>query len=237
MSDLRYKRILLKISGEALKGKLEHGFDPEAVKQTVDRGVEALNSNVQIALVVGAGNLWRGASAIGMDRVTADYMGMLGTVMNALCLKDAFLKRGVAVHVHACSDLRPFAERFNRDEALLQLERGELVIFAGGTGCPYFTTDTTAALRALEVNCQALVKATKVNGVYSADPFKVPDAVKYDELTFEQAISGQLKVMDASAFSLCAENNLHIVVCKFEEPGALNRILSGDFTCGTIVRK
>ena len=117
---------MLKISGEALKGKLEHGFDPEAVKQTVDRVVEALNSNVQIALVVGAGNLWRGASAIGMDRVTADYMGMLGTVMNALCLKDAFLKRGVAVHVHACSDLRPFAERFNRDEALLQLERGEL---------------------------------------------------------------------------------------------------------------
>lgn len=232
---LKYKRVLLKISGEALKGKLEHGFDPAAVQATVERVAEARALGVEIALVVGAGNLWRGAAATGMDRVTADHMGMLGTVMNALCLKDAFLRAGIPVNVHACSDLRPFAERFNRDAALEQLSRGEIVIFAGGTGCPFFTTDTTAALRALEVNCQALVKATKVNGIYTADPVKHPDAVKFDQLSFADAIGGRYKIMDAAAFSLCSENNLAIVVCKFEEPGTLGRVLSGDYSVGTIV--
>ncbi len=234
-TNLRYHRVLLKISGEALKGKLEHGFDPAAVQAAVDRVAEVMKLGVQMALVVGAGNLWRGASASGMDRVTADHMGMLGTVMNALCLKDAFIRNGIPVHVHACSDLRPFAQRFERDEALTQLDRGELVIFAGGTGCPFLTTDTTAALRALEVNCDAVVKATKVNGIYSADPVKFPDAKKFAELSFEDALAGHYKVMDAAAFSLCAENNLAIVVCKFEEPGALAKVLSGDFSVGTIV--
>ena len=170
-----------------------------------------------------------------MDRVTADHMGMLATVMNALRLKDAFQKAGIPVNVHASADLRPFAPRFERDAALDQLSRGEIVIYAGGTGCPFFTTDTTAALRALESGCQALVKATKVNGIYTADPMKDPTAKKFDELTFRQAIEGHYKIMDAAAFSLCADNNLAIVVCKFEEPGALGRVLTGDFSAGTIV--
>ena len=190
---------------------------------------------VQIALVVGGGNIWRGAAANEMDRVTADHMGMLATVMNSLRLKDAFRQAGIKAHVHASSDLRPFAERFDRDAALEQLDRGELVIFGGGLGSPFFTTDTTSALRALEVNCQAVVKATKVNGIYTADPMKDPAAKKFDELSFRQAIEGHYKIMDAAAFSLCADNNLAIVVCKFEEPGALGRVLTGDFSAGTIV--
>ncbi len=234
-SKLRYQRVLLKISGEALKGDSEFGYDPAAVNAAVARIAEARELGVQIALVVGAGNIWRGGSAVGMDRVTADHMGMLGTVMNALRLKDAFRKAGIPVNVHASADLRPFAPRFDRDAALDQLSRGEIVIYAGGTGCPFFTTDTTAALRALESDCQALVKATKVNGIYTADPMKDPAAKKFDELTFKQAIEGHYRIMDAAAFSLCADNNLAIVVCKFEEPGALGRVLTGDFSAGTIV--
>lgn len=232
---LRYRRILLKISGEALKGGLEHGYDPKAVEETVARIAEARSLGVQIALVVGAGNLWRGAGATGMDRVTADRMGMLATVMNALCLKDAFRRAGVPAHIHASADLRPFAPAFDREAALEQLANGDLVIFAGGTGCPYFTTDTAAALRALESNCEAVVKATKVNGIYTADPTKDPTAKKFDELTFAQAVEGRFRIMDASAFALCADNRLALVVCNFSEPGALGRVLSGDFSVGTIV--
>ena len=235
MSDLLYKRILLKISGESLQGEQGGGYDSAAVCDVVARIREVLDTGVQIALVVGGGNLWRGAKAGDMDRVTADHMGMLATVMNALRLKDAFQKAGIPVNVHASADLRPFAPRFERDAALDQLSRGEIVIYAGGTGCPFFTTDTTAALRALESNCQALVKATKVNGIYTADPVKDPTAKKFDELSFKQAIEGHYKIMDAAAFSLCADNNLAIVVCKFEEPGALGRVLTGDFSAGTIV--
>lgn len=232
---LRYRRILLKISGEALKGAQEHGYDPQAVQDTAARVAEARSLGVEIALVVGAGNLWRGAGASDMDRVTADRMGMLATVMNALCLKDAFRRAGIPAHVHAASDLRPFAPAFDRDAALEQLSRGDIVIFAGGTGCPFFTTDTAAALRALESNCEALVKATKVNGIYTADPTKDPNAKKFDELTFAQAVEGRFKIMDASAFALCADNHLALVVCNFSEPGALGRVLSGDFSVGTIV--
>ena len=155
MSQLKYKRILLKISGESLQGPQGHGYDAATVETVADRICEARNSGVQIALVIGAGNLWRGLAGAGngMDRVTADHMGMLATVMNALCLKDAFTRRNVPAHVHACTDLRPFAPRFERDEALRQLDAGDIVLFAGGTGAPFFTTDTTAALRALETNC------------------------------------------------------------------------------------
>ena len=234
---LLYKRILLKISGEALKGKQEHGYDSEAVAQVVARVREALKLGVEIALVVGAGNIWRGlaGSKNGMDRVTADHMGMLATAMNALCLKDAFTAAGVPCSVHSAVAMEPFAKKFDRERALAELSAGKLVIFACGTGSPYFTTDTTAALRALEIKAQAVMKATKVNGIYTADPVKNPKAKKFKTLTFREAIEGRYGVMDSAAFTLCADNDLHIIVFNFSEPGALGKILTGDYSVGTIV--
>ena len=234
---LLYKRILLKISGESLKGNQEHGYCSEAVAQVVARIKEALDMGVEIALVVGAGNIWRGlaGSRNGMDRVTADHMGMLATAMNALCLKDAFTSAGVACSVHSAVAMEPFAKKFDRDQALAELAAGKLVIFACGTGSPYFTTDTTAALRALEIQAQAVMKATKVNGIYTADPVKDPTAKKFETLTFQDAIEGRYGVMDSAAFTLCADNHLHIIVFNFSEPGALVKILTGDYSVGTIV--
>ena len=234
---LLYKRILLKISGESLKGNQEHGYCSEAVSQVVARIREALEMGVEIGLVVGAGNIWRGlaGSKNGMDRVTADHMGMLATAMNALCLKDAFRAAGVPCSVHSAVGMEPFAKKFDREQALAELSAGKLVIFACGTGSPYFTTDTTAALRALEIQAQAVMKATKVNGIYTADPVKNPDAKKFETLTFQEAIEGRYGVMDSAAFTLCADNHLHIVVFNFSEPGALVKILTGDFSVGTIV--
>jgi uridylate kinase len=235
--NLLYKRILLKISGEALKGNREHGYDPEAVSQIVAKIRQTLDSGVEIALVVGAGNIWRGlaGSKTGMDRVTADHMGMLATVMNALCLKDAFSSAGIPCSVHCSVNMEPFAKKFDRDLAMKELSEGKLVIFAGGTSSPYFTTDTTAALRALEIKAQAVVKATKVNGIYTADPVKNPDAEKFDTLTFREALEGRYGIMDSAAFALCADNDLHIVVCNFSEEGALCKVLSGDYSVGTVV--
>ena len=234
---LLYKRILLKISGEALKGKQEHGYDSEAVAQVVARIKEALDLGVEIALVVGAGNIWRGlaGSKTGMDRVTADHMGMLATAMNALCLKDAFTAAGVPCSVHSAVAMEPFAKKFDRERALAELSSGKLVIFACGTGSPYFTIDTTAALRALEIKAQAVMKATKVNGIYTADPVKDPAAKKFEKLTFREAVEGRFGVMDSAAFTLCADNDLHIIVFNFSEPGALGKILSGDYSVGTVV--
>ena len=234
---LLYKMILLKISGEALKGKQEHGYDSEAVAQVVARIKEALDLGVEIALVVGAGNIWRGlaGSKTGMDRVTADHMGMLATAMNALCLKDAFTAAGVPCSVHSAVAMEPFAKKFDRERALAELSEGKLVIFACGTGSPYFTTDTTAALRALEIKAQAVMKATKVNGIYTADPVKDPSAKKFDKLTFREAVEGRFGVMDSAAFTLCADNDLHIIVFNFSEPGALGKVLSGDYSVGTVV--
>ncbi len=236
--QLLYKRILLKISGEALKGEREHGYCAEAVSRIVARIKEALDMGVEIALVVGAGNIWRGLAGAktGMDRVTADHMGMLATAMNALCLKDAFTAAGVSCAVHSAVAMEPFAKKFDREQALRELDEGKLVIFACGTGSPYFTTDTTAALRALEIKAQAVMKATKVNGIYTADPVKNPDAKKFETLTFQEALEGRYGVMDSAAFTLCADNNLHIVVFDFSEPGALVKILTGDYSAGTIVR-
>ena len=234
---LLYKRILLKISGEALKGKQEHGYCQEAVGQVVARIREALELGVEIALVVGAGNLWRGlaGSQNGMDRVTADHMGMLATTMNALCLKDAFTSAGIRCAVHSAVAMEPFAKKFDREQALSELDSGKLIIFACGTGSPYFTTDTTAALRALEIQAQAVMKATKVNGIYTADPMKDPSAKKLEKLSFREAVEGHYGVMDSAAFTLCADNHLHIIVFNFSEPGALVKILSGDYSVGTIV--
>ena len=198
-----YRRVLLKISGESLQGANGRGYDSEAVAAVVARVKEALDSGVEIALVVGAGNLWRGlaGSKGGMDRVTADQMGMLATAMNALCLKNAFAAAGVDCVLHSAIAMEPFVTRYNRDEALRQLSEHKLVIFACGTGSPYFTTDTTAALRALEMKAQALFKATKVNGVYTADPKKDPSATRFETISFSEVLSRKLAVMDAAAIA------------------------------------
>lgn len=234
---LLYKRILLKISGESLKGNQEQGYSSEAVAQVVARIKEALDLGVEIGLVVGAGNIWRGlaGSRNGMDRVTADHMGMLATAMNALCLKDAFRTAGIPCSVHSAVAMEPFAKKFDREQALAELSAGKLVIFACGTGSPYFTTDTTAALRALEIQAQAVMKATKVNGIYTEDPVRNPAAEKFETLSFQDAIKGHYGVMDSAAFTLCADNHLHIIVFNFSESGALVKILTGDYSVGTIV--
>ena len=237
MSAPVYKRVLLKISGESLQGNKGHGYDPEAVASVAARIREALETGVEIALVVGAGNIWRGLanSKGGMDRVTADQMGMLATAMNALCLKEAFRQAGVDCAVLSAVGMEPFLPRYNRDEALRQLAEHKLVLFACGTGSPFFTTDTTAALRALEIKAQALFKATKVNGIYTADPKKDPAATRFETISFPEVLSRKLAVMDAAAFSLCSENGLHIVVFDFDEPGALLKVLHGDNSVGTVV--
>lgn len=237
MSVVKYKRVLLKISGETLKGCQEHGYDSEAVRGVVATIKRAMDSGVQVALVVGAGNIWRGVMGAsgGMDSVTADYMGMLGTVMNALCLSDFFRAAGVDSEVHCSVGMEPIAKRFDRKSAVQALEAGRVVIFAGGTGCPFFTTDTTASLRALEMNCEAVLKATKVDGIYTADPFKVADAERFATLSYDEALTRRLAVMDAAAFSMCRDRNLPIIVFNFFDPTSLDRVLSGDFSAGTLV--
>ncbi len=233
----RFNRILLKLSGEALKGDQDHGYDAEAVRAVVDRVKAVADRGVEVALVVGAGNIWRGVMGRsgGMDRVNADYMGMLATVMNALCLRDFFRAAGIEAIVQSAIGMEPVAPRYNRDEAVRALEAGKIVIFAGGTGSPFFTTDTTSALRALETDCDAVLKATKVDGIYTADPFKDPTAVRYTELSFDEALARQLKVMDSTAFSMCRDNDLPIIVFNFSDPDAFTRVLAGDTEAGTIV--
>ncbi|MDD3155594.1 MAG: UMP kinase [Victivallaceae bacterium] len=232
-----YKRILLKISGEALQGDAGHGYKAEAVRAIVETVRGAIANGIQLALVVGAGNLWRGVNGKqgGMDRVNADYMGMLATVMNALCLKDFFDAAGIGAVVQSAIEVSPFAPRYRREEAVKALEEGKVVIFAGGTGSPFFTTDSTAALRALELGCDAVLKATKVDGVYSSDPKKFPDAERFAKLSFDEALSRKLAVMDQTAFSLCRDNHLPIVVFDFSHPENLERILHGDDSVGSVI--
>ena len=233
----RFNRVLLKISGEALKGAQDHGYDAEAVRKVVRQVKKIMDQGVEVALVVGAGNIWRdvmGRSG-GMDRVNADYMGMLATVMNALCLRDFFTAAGIPAVVQSAIKMEPIASGINRDAAVKALESGQLVIFAGGTGSPFFTTDTTAVLRALETDCDAVLKATKVDGVYTADPVKDPSAQRFAELSFDEALARQLKVMDSTAFSMCRDNDLPIIVFNFGEEGSFERILAGDTSAGTIV--
>lgn len=234
-----YRRVLLKITGEALKGDNPSGYDSDAIaalaKTICDTRSE---SGVQLALVIGGGNLWRGAirsSKSNMDRVTADYMGMLATIMNSLALRDALLQLGVPTIVQTSVAMRPIAEPFDRDAAVNALENGTVVIFAGGTGSPFFTTDTTATLRALETRCDAVLKATKVNGIYAADPFKFPDAERFAEISFEEVLSRQLAVMDLTAFSMCRESRLPIIVFNFSNPDNLARVLRGDNSIASVV--
>ena len=232
-----YNRILLKISGETLKGNLEFGYEAEAVNAVVKQVGELIDDGVEIALVVGAGNVWRGVmgSEWGMDRVSADYMGMLATVMNAICLRDAFESAGFSAEVQTSIPMEPIVNRYNRNDAVKALENGKIVIFAAGTGSPFFTTDTTASLRALEIGAEVLLKATKVDGIYNMDPNKFPDAVRYETLTYQQAITENLAIMDSTAFSMCRDNNLPIVVFDFFKEGNIAKVLQNDKSVGTLV--
>jgi uridylate kinase len=236
-NEYRYKRILLKISGEALKGASTTGYSADAISEVVERVKNVVDCGVEVALVIGAGNIWRGVNGAGrgMDSVTADYMGMLATVMNALCVKDAFDAAGISAVVQTSIPMEPIAPRYNRAEAIAALESGKVVIFAGGTGSPFFTTDTTAALRALETGCDVVLKATKVDGIYSADPKKYPSALRFETITYEEALSRQLKIMDSTAFSMCSDHDLPIIVFNFSDPDALDLVMRGDTSIATVV--
>lgn len=237
MSTPAYQRVLLKISGEALMGDQPFGIDPAVATQVAKEIGEVAAMGVQIGVVVGGGNLFRGlaASAKGMDRATADYMGMLATVINALALQDALEKLGVSTRVAAAIEMRAVAEPFIRRRAERHLEKGRVVVFAAGTGNPYFTTDTAAALRAMEMKSQVILKATKVDGIYTADPMLHPDATRYETLSYLEVLEKGLKVMDATAISLCMDNKLPIIVFKLREAGNLRRVIMGE-PVGTTVR-
>jgi len=237
MAGLAYKRILLKISGEALAGTEPYGLSADVVGFIAGEVREIHRLGVEIAMVVGGGNIFRGieASARGMDRASADYMGMLATVINGLALQSALEKMGVDTRVQTAIEMREVAEPFIRRRALRHLEKGRVVIFVGGTGNPYFTTDTAAALRAMEIGADVVFKATKVDGVYTADPETDPTAVKFDELTYIEVLSRRLKVMDSTAISLCMDNRFPIVVFNLNEAGRLRQVVHGE-RVGTLVR-
>jgi uridylate kinase len=232
----KYRRILLKLSGEALGGEGALGICPEAIHEMARQVREVRQMGVEVVIVVGGGNIFRGlqGSERGIERVTGDYMGMLGTVINALALQDALEKQGVETRVQSAIAMEEVAEPFIRRRAVRHLEKGRVVIFGGGTGNPYFSTDTTAALRANEMDCDVILKATKVDGVYDSDPKKNPKAKKYPRVTYIDALQQQLKVMDSTAFSLCMDNEMPIIVFNFFEPGNLARVVRGE-TVGTLV--
>jgi uridylate kinase len=236
MDNLKFKRILLKLSGESLAGADGFGINPEQA-ETIARLVKAVRKmDVEVAIVIGAGNLWRGKQGLdrGMDRATADYMGMLATVMNAMALMDALERMGVYTRVQSAIEMRAVAEPYIRRRAIRHLEKGRVVIFGAGTGNPFFSTDTAAALRAVEIDADVLIKATKVDGVYDADPHKNPDAKKFDTLSYIEVLNRRLEVMDSTAVSLCMENNLPILVVNLWDPSALERALRGE-KVGTLV--
>ena len=232
----KYRRILLKLSGEALGGEGALGICPEAIHEMARQVREVRQLGIEVVIVVGGGNIFRGlqGSERGIERVTGDYMGMLGTVINALALQDALEKQGVETRVQSAITMEEVAEPFIRRRAVRHLEKGRVVIFGGGTGNPYFSTDTTAALRANEMDCDVILKATKVDGVYDSDPKKNPNAKKYPRVTYIDALQQQLKVMDSTAFSLCMDNEMPIIVFNFFEPGNLARVVRGE-TIGTLV--
>ena len=224
------RRILLKLSGEALMGPDSFGYHAETMAGFVEQIREVVAADVQVGIVVGGGNLFRGATGAlsGMNRATADSMGMLATVMNALALKDALQQAGVEARVQTAVHIGHVGEDFERDTAVRELEAGRVVIFGGGTGNPFFTTDTAAALRAAEIDADLLLKATKVDGVYTADPKKDPAARRYEKLSFDEAIANNLGVLDTAAFALCREQNLSLVVFNVFKPGALKRVVMGE---------
>lgn len=237
MAERMFKRVLLKLSGELLAGKGGQGIDGAATAAVAERVREAVDLGVQVALVVGAGNLFRGlgASRRGMDRCSADAMGMLATVMNALALRDAFESQGVAAEIQSAIGMTGIVEPFEHRRACGLLDSGHVVLFAAGTGHPFFTTDTTAALRACQIGADAILKGTKVDGIYSEDPVANPKAERFARISHAEALGRRLGVMDSSAFSLCMDNHLPIIVFRFGVPGELTRLMKGDFQSATVV--
>jgi uridylate kinase len=235
-NKLQYRRILLKLSGEALAGSEGYGIDPHRAEDIAARVKDVRDLGVDIAIVIGAGNLWRGKSGLerGMDRATADYMGMLATMMNALALMDAMERNDIVTRVQSAIEMRAVAEPYIRRRAIRHLEKGRVVILGGGTGNPFFSTDTAAALRAVEIEADVLIKATKVDGVYDRDPMTNQDAVRFDRLTYMETINLRLEVMDSTAISLCMDNNLPILVLNLWNPDDLRNSLFGE-KIGTLV--
>lgn len=233
----KYQRILLKLSGEALAGDQGYGIDPEVIIGIASEIKEVVALGVQVALVIGGGNIFRGlaASSKGMDRASADYMGMLATVMNSLAMQDALENQGVVTRVQSAIEMQQVAEPYIRRRAVRHLEKGRVVIFSAGTGNPYFTTDTAASLRAMEINAEVILKATKVDGVYTSDPMKNSDAVKLSTLTYLDVLQKGLQVMDATATSLCMDNNLPMIIFNMTQRGNIKKVVEGE-QIGTIVR-
>ncbi len=232
----RYSRILLKISGEALMGEKTFGLDMDMVNRVAAEIAEVWRTGTQIGLVIGGGNIFRGVSdaAKGMERTTADYMGMLATVMNALAMENALTKQGVAARTMSAVPMPTVCEPFTRQRAWKHLDAGRVVLFAGGTGNPFFTTDTGAALKAAETKCQALFKGTSVDGIYTDDPKTNPEAERFDTITYDEVLKRNLKVMDAAAVALARDNNIPLVVFSIREPGALAKVLRGEGTFTTV---
>jgi uridylate kinase len=233
---MKYKRIMLKLSGEALMGEMEYGIDPQVVQSIAEQIKEVCDLGVQLTIVVGGGNIFRGikAAASGMDRASADYVGMLATVMNSLTLQDALEHVGVPTRVQTAIAMQQVAEPYIRRRAIRHLEKGRVVIFGAGSGNPFFTTDTTAALRAAEINAEVIFKATKVDGVYDSDPMKNPAAILYTSLTYTAVLNQDLKVMDATAIAMCRENSIPLIVFNLSQHGNILRAVLGE-TVGTLV--
>jgi uridylate kinase len=234
----KYRRVLLKLGGEALASPGSYGISPHMAEEVAAKVSAMRDLEIEVAIVLGAGNIWRGRDGLahGMDRATADHMGMLATVMNALALADALERMGINTRVQTAIEMRAFAEPYIRLRAIRHLEKGRIVIIGGGTGNPYFTTDTAAALRAMEIDADLLVKATKVDGVYSEDPHENPDAERFDRLTYMQTLEMRVGVMDATAISLCMENDLPILVLNLWQPHSLERAVKGE-DIGTLISR
>ncbi len=237
VSEYRFRRVLLKLSGEALMGDGEYGIDPKVLDSLAKQIKDIVDDGVELAITVGGGNIFRGiaASAKGMDRAQADYIGMMATVMNGLALQEALERNEVDTRVQSAIEMQSLCEPYIRRRAIRHLEKGRVVIFAAGTGNPYFTTDTTAALRALEINAECIMKATKVDGIYDSDPKKNPEAVRFEEITYIDVLSKGLQVMDSTAVSLCMDNDMPILVFNMEVEGNIARALKGE-PVGTVVR-
>ncbi|HKK43453.1 MAG TPA: UMP kinase [Bacteroidales bacterium] len=234
---ISYKRVLLKLSGEALMAGRSHGIDPQRLEDYIDEIVEVSRMGTQVGIVIGGGNIFRGISGVdaGFDRVKGDYMGMLATVINGLALQSAFESRGIKARLFTAIRMEPAAEFYYKPEVLKALEKDEIVIFAGGTGNPYFTTDTASALRAVEMEADVMLKGTRVDGIYTGDPEKDPEVKKYDELTFDEALDNELRILDLTAFTMCKENGLPIIVFNMNKKGNLKKLISGE-KVGTLVK-
>lgn len=239
MSDYKYKRVLLKLSGEALMGSQDFGIDPSVPQRIAEAIKPAYDDGIQIAVVVGGGNIYRGVegAAQGMDRAQGDNMGMLATVINSLALQDCFEKNGIDCRVMSAIEMRSISETYIRRRAIRHLEKGRVTIFASGTGNPYFTTDTAAALRACEIGAEVLMKATKVDGIYDRDPVKYPDAKKFDTISYRDVLKWRLQVMDATATALCQDNHMPIMVFNMEQEGAIVDALKGLPVGTTVVEE